>query len=275
MHPTIQAMVLLAPEIKKNIGDNAVVAVTDKENFVFFSPSKDLDVGIKVGDFAFSEDNDLLRQALQGETVQVHIPKERYGLGMQNNANPIRDENGEIVGVLQITKTLKDEEMLDQQLDDLREIVSSLQAKVQHVAAQAEELSATSTDIDSQASHANENSKEISKVVQLIEDISTQTNLLGLNAAIEAARSGDAGRGFGVVADEIRKLSIGTKEAVGTIGQSLQQIQANMQNLTLSIGEVSTSSEEQSRVMVEFMEDIKNLDDQSNDIGDYIKDITK
>jgi methyl-accepting chemotaxis protein len=275
MHPTIQAMVLLAPEIKKNIGDNAVVAVTDKENFVFFSPSKDLDVGIKVGDFAFSEDNDLLRQALQGEKVQVHIPKERYGIGMQNNANPIRDENSEIVGVLQITKTLKDEEMLDQQLDELREIVSSLQAKVQHVAAQAEELSATSTDIDSQASHANENSKEISKVVQLIEDISTQTNLLGLNAAIEAARSGDAGRGFGVVADEIRKLSIGTKEAVGTIGQSLQQIQANMQNLTLSIGEVSTSSEEQSRVMVEFMEDIKNLDDQSNDIGDYIKDITK
>ncbi|SNZ17110.1 Methyl-accepting chemotaxis protein (MCP) signalling domain-containing protein [Terribacillus aidingensis] len=275
MHPTIKAMVLLAPEIKKNIGDNAVVAVTDKENFVFFSPSKDLDVGIKVGDFAFTEDNDLLRQALQGEKVQVHIPKERYGLGMQNNASPIRDENGDIVGVLQITKTLKDEEMLDQQLDELREIVSSLQAKVQHVAAQAEELSATSTDIDSQASHANKNSKEISKVVQLIEDISTQTNLLGLNAAIEAARSGDAGRGFGVVADEIRKLSIGTKEAVGTIGQSLQQIQTNMENLTLSIGEVSTSSEEQSRVMVEFMEDIKNLDDQSNDIGDYIKDITK
>ncbi|WP_077305442.1 methyl-accepting chemotaxis protein [Terribacillus halophilus] len=275
MHPTIQAMVLLAPEIKKNIGDNAVVAVTDREHFVFFSPSKDLDVGIKVGDSAFTEDNDLLRQALQGEKVQVHIPKERYGIGMQNTANPLRDENGEIVGVLQITKTLKDEEMLDQQLDELREIVSSLQAKVQHVAAQAEELSATSTDIDSQASHANENSKEISKVVQLIEDISTQTNLLGLNAAIEAARSGDAGRGFGVVADEIRKLSIGTKEAVGTIGQSLQQIQANMENLTLSIGEVSTSSEEQSRVMVEFMEDIKNLDGQSNDIGDYIKDITK
>ncbi|MFP7495158.1 methyl-accepting chemotaxis protein [Terribacillus saccharophilus] len=274
MHPTIQAMVHLAPEIKKNIGENHVVVVTDRENFVYFSPSKDLNTGIKVGDYAFTDDNDLLRKALQGEKIQGLIPKDRFGIGMQNNANPIRDENGEIVGVLQITKTLKDEELLDAELDELRAIVSSLQGKVQQVAAQAEELSATSTDINSQAAHANANSQEIRKVVQLIEDISTQTNLLGLNAAIEAARSGDAGRGFGVVADEIRKLSIGTKDAVGTIGQSLQEIRTNMENLTLSIGEVSTASEEQSRVMVEFMEDIQDLDSQSNDIGQYIKEIT-
>ncbi|MFJ6411860.1 methyl-accepting chemotaxis protein [Terribacillus saccharophilus] len=274
MNLTLQALVHLAPEIKKNLGENCAVVVTDTENFIFSSQSKDFDYSVKVGDFAFSEDNDILRQALHGEKVQIHIPKERYGVGMQYSANPIRDENGEIVGVFQITKTLKDEEILDEELDELRAIVSSLQGKVQQVAAQAEELSATSTDINGQAAHANENSQEISKVVQLIEDISTQTNLLGLNAAIEAARSGDAGRGFGVVADEIRKLSIGTKEAVGTIGQSLQEIRTNMENLTVSIGEVSTASEEQSRVMVEFMEDIQNLDEQSNDIGQYIKDIT-
>lgn len=274
MHPTIQAMVHLAPEIKKNIGDSNVVIVTDTENYVYFSPSKDLDIGIKPGDYAFGEGADLLRQALSGEHVHAHVPKETYGVGLQNSASPIRDENGEIVGVFQITKTLKDEELLDEQLDELRAIVSSLQAKVQHVAAQAEELSATSTDINGQAAHASENSQEISTVVQLIEDISTQTNLLGLNAAIEAARSGDAGRGFGVVADEIRKLSVGTKEAVGAIGHSLQEIRSNMENLTLSIGEVSTASEEQSRVMVEFMEDIQNLDSQSNDIGQYIKEIT-
>ncbi|MED4041210.1 methyl-accepting chemotaxis protein [Niallia taxi] len=274
MHLTLQALVKLAPEIKKNLGENCAVVVTDTENFIFSSQSKDLDYSVKVGDFAFTEDNDILRQALNGEKIKIHIPKERYGVGMHYTANPIRDENGEIVGVFQITKTLKDEEILDKDLDDLRTIVSSLQGKVQQVAAQAEELSATSTDIDGQAAHANANSQEISKVVKLIEDISAQTNLLGLNAAIEAARSGEAGRGFGVVADEIRKLSIGTKDAVGTIGKSLQEIQTNMENLTVSIGEVSTASAEQSRVMVEFMEDIQNLNDQSNEIGQYIKTIT-
>ena len=274
MHLTLQALVKLAPEIKKNLGENCAVVVTDTENFIFSSQSKDLDYSVKVGDFAFTADNDILRQALDGKKVKLHIPKERYGVGMHYTANPIRDENGEIVGVFQITKTLKDEEILDGDVDELRSIVSSLQGKVQQVAAQAEELSATSTDIDGQAAHANANSQEISKVVKLIEDISSQTNLLGLNAAIEAARSGDAGRGFGVVADEIRKLSIGTKEAVGTIGKSLQEIQTNMENLTVSIGEVSTASADQSRVMVEFMEDIQNLDKQSNDIGQYIKNIT-
>ncbi|WP_285849307.1 methyl-accepting chemotaxis protein [Niallia taxi] len=274
MHLTLQALVKLAPEIKKNLGENCAVVVTDTENFIFSSQSKDLDYSVKVGDFAFTEDNDILRQALNGEKIKIHIPKERYGVGMHYTANPIRDENGEIVGVFQITKTLKDEEILDKDLDELRTIVSSLQGKVQQVAAQADELSATSTDIDDQAAHANANSQEISKVVKLIEDISAQTNLLGLNAAIEAARSGEAGRGFGVVADEIRKLSIGTKDAVGTIGKSLQEIQTNMENLTVSIGEVSTASAEQSRVMVEFMEDIQNLNDQSNEIGQYIKTIT-
>lgn len=274
MHLTLQALVKLAPEIKKNLGENCAVVVTDTENFIFSSQSKDLDYSVKVGDFAFTDDNDILRQALNGEKVQLHIPKERYGVGMHYSANPIRDENGEIVGVFQITKTLKDEEILDANLDELRSIVSRLQGKIQQVAAQAEELSATSTDINGQAAHANAKSQEISKVVKLIENISSQTNLLGLNAAIEAARSGDAGRGFGVVADEIRKLSIGTKEAVGSIGQSLQEIQTNMENLTVSIGEVSTASAEQSHVMVEFMEDIQNLHKQSNDIGQYIKDIT-
>ncbi|WP_080843653.1 methyl-accepting chemotaxis protein [Cytobacillus gottheilii] len=274
MNLTLQAFVKLAPEIKKNLGENSAVVVTDRENFIFSSQSKDLDYSVKIGDSAFTEDNVFLLRALEGEKVQLHIPKESYGIGMHYSANPIRDENGEIVGVFQITKTLKDEELLDEDLDELRSIVSSLQGKVEQVAAQAEELSATSTDINDQAANANANTQDISKVVKLIEDISAQTNLLGLNAAIEAARSGEAGRGFGVVADEIRKLSIGTKDAVGTIAQSLQEIRTNMENLKASIDEVSIASAEQSRVMVEFMEDIQSLNVQSNEIGQYIKDIT-
>lgn len=274
MHLTLKALVSLAPEIKRNLGDSSAVVVTDREKFIFSSQSKDLDYSANVGDDAFTEENDILRKALAGDKVQMHIPKERYGVGILYSASPIFDETQEIIGVFQVTKTLKDEEILDTELDDLREIVGSLQEKIQQVAAQAEELSAASMDIHGQAERANANSEEIGKVVRLIEDISAQTNLLGLNAAIEAARSGDAGRGFGVVADEVRKLSNGTKEAVGTIGQSLQEIQKNMEHLTLSIAEITAASNDQSSVMTEFMEDIQSLDKQSNDIGQYIKSIT-
>lgn len=123
-------------------------------------------------------------------------------------------------------------------------IIGSAVAAMAEIAVEVRHVGTTITEL-------GEHSDRISSVVQVIKEVADQTNLLALNAAIEAARAGEQGRGFAVVADEVRKLAERTTKATGEIASMIGDIQSRSKSAVAAmentIGRLESGSELASR----------------------------
>ncbi len=130
---------------------------------------------------------------------------------------------------------------------------------VAQVANSMKQIKDASDEVGNAASDLEKSSRQMVQVVQVIEDIADQTNLLALNAAIEAARAGEQGRGFAVVADEVRKLAEGSLHETKTISDLIEQTLAEVNRVTSAIDGANDLIEESMPLVVTSTEVLHNI----------------
>ncbi|MDL4840991.1 methyl-accepting chemotaxis protein [Aquibacillus rhizosphaerae] len=120
----------------------------------------------------------------------------------------------------------------------------------------------------------SERSKEIGNILNVINDIAEQTNLLALNAAIEAARAGEHGKGFAVVADEVRKLAEQSQDSTKNIAELIAVIQKDTEESVKMMGEVMTNAENGVKVSQQTSDKFAQILNSTRNITPQIEDVT-
>ncbi len=188
-------------------------------------------------------------------------------LWLEATYNPIFDENGKVYKVIKFASDITERVNLAFNTIDQAATISEETSQVTSNAVNILGLAVeTSKNIAERVNNATATGKELKiqsksivDIVVTIRTIADQTNLLALNAAIEAARAGEAGRGFAVVADEVRTLASNTAESTAEIGRVVEQTQALISQMDELLGSVAGIANEGQESILEVSQGLSEI----------------
>lgn len=176
-----------------------------------------------------------------------------------------------------IVKMLRDEEIKARIQAQSQEVAGAIQQAahaIHEFIASSQELAATSETLSREAQEAAQQVKNTAQILAFIQNVADQTKLLGLNAAIEAARAGQAGRGFAVVASEVRKLAEESSRSAREVEKTLAQFRVSIEKVAKGIERNSTITRKQAQTMekiAEMVEKLERIGSQLHDMAAALK----
>ena len=247
----------LIPYFDHFLDSELVFTISNKEKFLLVKDTQNLKMASKTGDIIPSgcAADVCLRKK---EKTYVMVPKEVFGVPLKTMAVPVFVD-GNIEGTIVIGMSLENKEKMSNVANTLSEALSQMSLNAVDMASRFQEISETNSSIEEFIHKTTESSKKTDEVLGFVESIAKQTNLLGLNAAIESSRAGEYGKGFSVVSNEIRNLSQSTKESIEKINEILNNIQDSIGEIEERFNNSNSLLENQTAGLEELTATIEEL----------------
>lgn len=265
---SLDQITALIPLLKEALPLDVSFAVCDKEKFVGYWPGERVDLGIRPGQ-RLNPDEPLMQTVSKGAFFQDVVPAEFYGYEFIGSAVPLYGEDRSIIGGLAVQ--IRTQAELRGIAEQITSAIGQARAQLEHVTVASRELRQFSEQLLNLAQRTAGHVGQTDQVVSIVKAVADQTNMLGINASIEAAHAGEKGRGFGIVADEIRKLSNETVASTQTIRGTLQAFRQAIAEMNGSIERVAAIAESQSASSDQIEAFIADIGAMSERLGEYAR----
>jgi predicted nucleic acid-binding Zn-ribbon protein len=261
----------LGPHFKEIFGKNIIVWVSDREKVLGYFPGDDFDIDETSQELA---SDDPMRIAMEeARPMKTYIPEEMFGVPIKEIDTPVYDENKNVIGCITIGVNLDQETKVAKLSQEMDRDAEKIKTIIAQIGLASREINACERELCDNVNRVSEITRQISEVLAFIQKITSRTNLLGLNAAIESARAGEHGAGFRVVSNEIRMLSVQALETSKKIEKLIKQIET-VNSITLqSVDDACQRTEAQEEAVSDVETKISDLKIISEELSQVAKDI--
>ncbi|RAK06701.1 methyl-accepting chemotaxis protein [Halanaerobium saccharolyticum] len=225
---------------------------------------------------ASSEELSASSEEMSASAEEVGRSVQEIASGAEEQSAQVDESKNNIDNLMEEIKLVENNtEKMNQQASNVINYLDQGNQSINKSINQVAEVKNKTITVTEKIHQLGELSEKIGNIIKLISGISSQTNLLALNAAIEAARAGEAGRGFSVVADEIRNLAEESSQATEQIASLINQIQNGVQAAVSEIDETNQSVENSVAVIKSTDDSFTEINKAMSQLTNYIKIITE